>query len=67
MSQPNELTIEKTVWDDLPDSQNLKQKNEIEKRAKQGTLIVKEGTKCYRPVEVPEVGWQLEPLAKSGV
>jgi hypothetical protein len=65
MSQPNELTIEKTVWDDLPDSKNLKQKDEIEERAKQGTLIVKEGAKRYRPVEVPEVGWQLEPLSKS--
>lgn len=65
MSQPDELTIEKTVWDDLPDSKNLKQKDEIEERAKQGTLIVKEGTKTYRPVEVPEVGWQLEPLSKS--
>jgi hypothetical protein len=65
MSQSNELTIEKTVWDDLPDSKNLKQKDEIEERAKQGTLIVKEGTKRYRPVEVPEVGWQLEPLSKS--
>ncbi len=65
MSQHNELTIEKTVWDDLPDSKNLKQKDEIEARAKQGTLIVKEGTRKYRPVEVPEVGWQLEPLSKS--
>ena len=65
MSQHNELTIEKTVWDDLPDSQNLKQKDEIEERAKQGTLIVKEGTKRYRPVEVLEVGWQLEPVIKS--
>jgi hypothetical protein len=47
MSLHNELTIEKTVWDDLPDSKNLKQKDEIEARAKQGTLIVKEGTRKY--------------------
>lgn len=65
MSQSDVLTIEKTVWDDLPDSQNQKQKDEIEERAKQGTLIVKEGARCYRPVEVPEVGWQLEPLSQS--
>jgi hypothetical protein len=65
MAQANELIIEKTVWDDLPDSKNLAQKDEIEERAKKGTLIVKEGSKRYRPVEVPEAGWQLQPLSKD--
>lgn len=62
MAQPEKKVIDKSTWDNLPDSPNQAEKDEIEERAKRGTLIVKEGEINYRPVEVPEAGWQLQRL-----
>jgi hypothetical protein len=59
MTQEEDLVVDRTAWDDLPDSTNIAEKEEIEERAKNGTLIVKDGEIRYRPVEVPEVGWKL--------
>ena len=65
MAQEKDLVIDRIVWDDLPDSTNSAVKHEIEERAKNGTLIVKEGEVRYRPVEVPEAGWELQKLPSS--
>ena len=65
MAQEKDLVIDRIVWDDLPDSTNSAEKHEIEQRAKNGTLIVKEGEVRYRPVEVPEAGWELQKLPSS--
>ena len=64
MVQPVDMVIDKEIWDDLPDSTDQHQKDEVEERAKKGTLIVKDGDEQFRPVEVPEAGWQLEKLPK---
>ena len=55
-----DMVIDKTTWELLPDSTNKNEKDEIEQRARDRTLIVKDGQARYRPVEVPEAGWQLE-------
>jgi len=65
MAQQEDLVIDKSTWDNLPDSTNLAEVDEIEARAKNGTLIVKEGDIRYRPVEVPEAGWVLEKLTTT--
>ena len=65
MAQQEDLVIDKTVWDDLQDSTNLAEKDDIEERAKNGTLIVKDGDLRYRPVEVPEAGWELQKLPST--
>ena len=62
MAHEEDLVVERTAWDDLPDSTNIAEKDEIEERAKNGTLIVKDGEVRYRPVEVPEAGWKLQKL-----
>ena len=60
--QQSDLVIKKEKWDDLTDSTNLTEKDEIEQRAKEGTLVVVDGEAKYRPVEVPEAGWQLQKV-----
>ena len=65
MAQDKDLVVDRSDWDDLPDLTNVTEKDEIEKRAKNGTLIVQEGDVLYRPVEVPEAGWELQKLPSS--
>lgn len=62
MAQEEDLVVDRTAWDNLPDSTNVAEKDEIEERAKNGTLIVKDGDDRYRPVEIPEAGWELQKL-----
>ncbi len=65
MAQEEDLVVDRTDWDNLPDSTNVAEKDAIEERAKNGTLIVQEGDVRYRPVEVPEAGWELQRLPSS--
>ena len=62
MADKRDLEIEKSLWDNLPSSSNLEQRDDIERRAREGTLIIKNGEERYRPVEIPEAGWQLEKV-----